>query len=158
MKLRGLGLGDTANLDALLDHLLAQRDGEGMHGSCIVCNCQGLWGSRVATGFACYHSHAAQDKCTFGRAVDGNRRQGHEGKAGRDVEARRSDLHHEVVSETLLKDKADVHGGIGFALDERDGQVAKVHRRFKIDDHFLHVKVVRNFNLQTANYKRTVSF
>ena len=35
-EFRGLVFGVTINLNALLDHLLAKRDGERVHGGCVV--------------------------------------------------------------------------------------------------------------------------
>ena len=93
---------------------------------------------------------------TFGRAVDWHGRQGHKSQARRDVEATRWNLHDEITT-LCSRTRQSLHGGIGFALDVRDSQVAQVHWSFKVDDHFFHVKGVRNFNLHAAINRRKVS-
>jgi len=148
----------TANLDALLDHLLAQGDGEGVHGGCVgrhrgaetrdtVClRCK----TQEKAQFT--HQHTEQRIGTFGGAVDGDRRQGNESQARRDVEAAGRGDQNETTTDCTRASGS--HGSVVFALDVRDGQVTQVDGRFEVDGHFLHVEDVRDFDLHTVNDER----
>jgi hypothetical protein len=85
-------------LDALLHHLLAERDCEGVHCGCgrgqVLQQRRKAWFAVVLMlATHAQHSHTDTRICTFGGAVDGDRGQGHEGKARGDVEAARREMH-----------------------------------------------------------------
>ena len=92
------GSGWRDYLDALLHHLLAERNREGVHCGCgrgqvLQHRRDALYAVVLMLATHAQHSHTDTRICTFGGAVDGDRGQGHECKARGDVEAARREMH-----------------------------------------------------------------
>ncbi len=96
--------------------------------------------------------HTEQRIGTFGGAVDGDRRQGNESQARRNVEAAGRGDQNETT--TYCTKASGSHGSVVFALFVGVGKVTQLDGRFDVVGHFLHVEDVRDFDLHTVKDER----